>query len=597
MKRILSIISILFAVALSAGAVKVTVVPPPHAAVGEKFAVTIRVADGTVDVEPHRPVISGCTYIFGPAVTSSRSVSMVNGQRSQTAMTEYTFTYRADKAGQATIPAMTLHIDGKGVQTKPTSFKIDEEGTDPRRSRRNDPVSVDDVLTQSSDRQVKANDVFVRIILNKTTAYEQQAIECTIKLYTKYGIERFMPTLQPEFEGALIQEVDLQPALNQREEYNGQAYLTAVLKKCIIFPQKSGKLTINSGEYDITVVQYENVNMGYISVQSPTRRYIKVKSNSASIEILPLPEPKPAGFNGAVGRFSVESRLVGTTFRTGDAASLLYKVTGTGNIKYIKEPDVIFPTEIEKFSPRSDFKGAVSGSNVTGSTTFEYTFTPHAVGEYDIEVAPFVYFDPESRRYDTIEGKKFRIKVEQGDGDDQQQSAASRRTDIVTIHPGSLGLAASRPAVYTVWYWLLWVCAAAILGGSIVVWRRNMRLNADVQGRRASLADKTARRRLKAAKASLDARRMDSFYTDILTALWGYLSDKLSIPASQLSRDNIAERLSEYGADASTIGRVIDIIDRAEMARYTPGDAETRAAGIYEDASQTIRALERVQKA
>lgn len=597
MKRTLFIIFFAAAVALSAAAAKVTVVPPPHATVGDKFAVTIRVSDGTVDVEPHRPVISGCTYIFGPAVTSSHSVSVVNGRRTQSDMTEYTFTYRADKAGQATIPAMTLHIGGQGVQTKPTTFRIDEEGTDPRRSKRNEPVSVDDLLTQSSDRQVKSNDVFVRIILNKSTAYEQQAIECVIKLYTKYGIDKFMPTLQPEFEGALIQEVDLQPSLNQREEYNGQAYLTAVLKKCIIFPQKPGKLTINSGEYDISVVQYENVNMGYISVQSPTRRDIKVKSNSASIEILPLPQPKPAGFNGAVGHFTVDSRLVGTSFRTGDAASLLYKVSGTGNIKYIKEPEVIFPAEIEKYSPRSDFQGAVNGTNVTGSITFDYTFTPHSVGEYDIEIAPFVYFDPDTRQYVTLEAKKYRINVEKGDDNAEEQSAASRRTDIVTIHPDSTGGADNEPVIYRVWYWLLWVLAAAVLIVSIAVWRRNTRLNADVVGRKASLADKMARRRLKSAKASLDAGRTESFYNDILTAMWGYLSDKLSIPASQLSRDNIADRLSAYGVESSLVDRVIDIIDRAEMARYTPGNTDARAAGMYEDASQTIRALERVKKA
>ena len=153
-----------------------------------------------------------------------------------------------------------------------------------------------------------------------------------------------MPTKQPSFDGFLIQEVDVQPSLNEMETYNGQNYMTAVLKRCIIFPQKSGKLTINSGNYDISVVQYDNVNMGMFQVRQPREAKIKVSSNSGSINILPLPQPQPDGFNGAVGTFDIDSRLVGNSFRTNDPATLIYTIRGTGNIKYVKEPVIDFPT-------------------------------------------------------------------------------------------------------------------------------------------------------------------------------------------------------------------------------------------------------------
>ena len=172
----------------------------------------------------------------------------------------------------------------------------------------------------------------MRIILSKSKAYEQEAIECTIKLYTKYSISSFMSTTQPSFDGFLIEELDLKSSLNQIENYKGQNYMTAILKKCIIFPQKSGKLTINSGKYDITVVQYERVNLGFFSDTRPIEKKIKVSSNSATVNIDPLPLPQPDGFYGAVGKFSIDSKLQGTSFRTNEASSLIYTIKGTGNI-------------------------------------------------------------------------------------------------------------------------------------------------------------------------------------------------------------------------------------------------------------------------
>ena len=203
--------------------------------------------------------------------------------------------------------------------------------------------------------------------------------------------------MQPSFDGFLIQELDIQPTLNEEEEYRGSRYMTAVLKKCIIFPQKSGKLTINSGNYDIKVVQYNNVNMGFFTVRDPQEREIKVKSNSASVDVKQLPFPQPEGFSGAVGSFTADTRLVGNTFRTNDAASLIYTIKGTGNIKYIKEPVIDFPDEFEQYTPKSDIQAEVSGQNVTGTMSVEYTFVPQSVGDFKIGGNKFIYFNPVPR--------------------------------------------------------------------------------------------------------------------------------------------------------------------------------------------------------
>ncbi|WP_300905379.1 BatD family protein, partial [uncultured Duncaniella sp.] len=296
--------------------VSFTVKPPTRVYEGQRFPVTFRLsnAEGS-DLKVSQ--INGCTLLYGPSVSTSHSYQVINGRESSNSVTEYTYYYKADKPGTFTIPAATVVADGKRYSTKAVTFTIyDTDAANTPASQR--PVDVNDVDTQAAGRRVNSDDVFVRIILSKSSAYEQEAIGCTIKLYTKYSISSFLPTRQPAFDGFLIQEVDLQPSLNQVETYNGQNYMTAILKKCIIFPQKSGKLTINSGNYDISVVQYDNVNMGMFQVRQPKEAKIKVNSNSASINILPLPQPQPEGFAGAVGTFKVDSRLVGNSFRTND---------------------------------------------------------------------------------------------------------------------------------------------------------------------------------------------------------------------------------------------------------------------------------------
>lgn len=281
--------------------------------------------------------------------------------------------------------------------------------------------------------------MFVRIILSKPTAYEQEAIECTIKLYTKYSISSFFPTKQPSFDGFLIEEMNLQPSLNQVEEYKGQRYMTALLKKCIIFPQKSGKLTINSGNYDIKVVQYDNVNMGFFTVQNPQERQIKVSSNSASIDIKPLPQPQPEGFSGAVGEFKIDSRLVGNSFRTNDPATLIYTISGTGNIKYVKEPVIDFPSEFEQYTPKSDINAQITGTNVSGTMTVEYTFVPQAVGDFKIGSDSFVYFDLARHQYVTLSTPGYDIQVAKGISSGstvERKDIEAKNTDILFIKTG-----------------------------------------------------------------------------------------------------------------------------------------------------------------
>ncbi len=577
--------------------VNFTVKPPSRVYEGQRFPVTFRLtnADGS-DLKVSQ--INGCSLLYGPSVSQSQSYQVVNGKASSTSATEYTYYYKADKAGTFTIPAASIIADGKHLSTKAVTFSVHsvQDANTPASQR---PVDFDDVDTQAAGRRVNSDDVFVRIILSKSSAYEQEAIGCTIKLYTKYSISSFLPTRQPAFDGFLIQEVDVQPSLNQMETYNGQNYMTAVLKKCIIFPQKSGKLTINSGNYDISVVQYDNVNMGMFQVRQPKEAKIKVNSNSASINILPLPQPQPNGFTGAVGTFNIDSRLIGNSFRTNDPATLIYTISGTGNIKYVKEPVIDFPTEFEQYTPKNDIDAEVQGNDVTGRMTVEYTFVPQSVGDFTIGSNKFVYFNPQTKQYVTLNTPSYLIKVAKGVSapvTTDQKDVENKNSDIRHIYLGDKNpMKQHHLVVFESWYWILYIGLLIVAGAVLAINRRNARLNADVTGRRTAKASKVARRRLKAAEGFMKSGDSDKFYEEMLRAIWGYLSDKLSMPVSQLSRDNISATLASKGYSEENANAIVAVLDDCEMARYTP-DSSSHMDSVYERGVNAINKLESNKK-
>lgn len=602
MKRLILIFLFIAIVADAAFAASFNVVNPPgRVAVGQKFSITYRLKNGEGS-SLKVPQINGCKLLYGPSTSTSQSYQIINGSMSSSSTVDYTYIYRAEKEGSYNVGEASIIVDGKKLTSK--SFSITVVPGNPAqqsggsKSGGRPQVEFDDASTQTADRSVSANDVFVRIILSKPTAYEQEAIECTMKLYTKYTISSFMPTKMPSYDGFLIEEMNVQPSLNEVETYNGQRYMTAVLKKCIIFPQKSGKLTINSGNYDINVVQYDNVNMGFFTVQSPQERSIKVSSNSVSVNVLPLPQPQPDGFSGAVGKFTVESRLIGNSFRTNDPATLIYTISGTGNIKYLQEPKIDFPSEFEQYSPKSDIQASVSGNNVTGKMTIEYTFVPQSVGEFRIGGDKFVYFNPSTKEYVTIDTQGYNIKVAKGlsvASDVEQQDIELKNTDIRHIKLGDKKPSHIHSFVISQWwYWGLYAAIIAALVSVIAVNRRNIKRMADVKGMKLAKANKEAKKRLKLAKMYMDKKQDDKFYDEILRAVWGYLSDKLGIPVSQLLRDNVASELSKFGASEELCNKFIAVLDDCEMARYAT--ASSQPSSVYAQATSAINELENTAK-
>lgn len=582
-----------------------TIDAPKQVSVNSKFSITYILKDGEASTSSLKvPQINGCSLIFGPSVASSQSYQIVNGKASSSSQHEYTYYYRADKEGEYTIGAASIVVDGKKMTTQPSTLTIvaskqaqnsQSNGGNPSTQ----PVDIDDISTQNAGKKVDADDVFIRISTSRSTAYEQEAIECTIKLYTKYSISEFMAITQPSFNGFLVEDLQFQSSINARETYNGQEYQTAVLKKCVLFPQRSGNLTIVSGTYDLTVVQYEQVNMGFYVVNQPVTKKIRINSNNASVSIQPLPTPQPTGFDGAVGQFTAAVRMSTNNFRTNEPATLTYTINGTGNIKYIKDAIIDFPSEFEQYTPNHTVDAEMKGNNVSGSSITEYTFIPKEVGNYTINVPNFVYFDPTSKEYKTIELESYDIKVAQGISGltTNQLYVTSKNTDIRFIKMGDKNLSFENSyTISELWYWILYVISILLFIGAILYKNANNKKKANVVGLKISQANKVAKKRLKIANKYMQTKDSEHFYEEMLKALWGYLSDKLSIPASQLLRPNIAQELLERGAPAEVCDSIINILDECEMARYTPSSCDLQQIeSVYTRATEAINDLEKIK--
>ncbi len=595
MRQLYLIISLLIALTANA-AISFKAQNPGTVLEGDKFQITFTLQGG--EGSGFRgPRLDGCKLITDRGTSSFSSYQSINGVVATSARIDYTCVYRAEKAGKVNVPAVSITVDGKQYKSQPFSFTISKNTGKPNQRIHQQKSLFDEEYETHTPDAITGTELFVKIMLSKESAYEQEPIECVIKLYTQYGIESFMPTTQPSFDGFLIEEIPIQNQQVQEESYNGKRYNTAILKKCIICPQKSGKLTINSGKYDLTAIKHETVSFGFGHAMSrmPIREKLSISSNSATINILPLPQPQPENFSGAVGQFTVDSKLNSNSFRTGESASLLYVVSGTGNLKYIKEPTIEFPAEFELYTPKSDSKIDVTGGTMKGTVTFEYTFVPQNVGKFQIPEQDFVYFDPTQKEYVTLKSKSLAIDVAKGLGVNQQD-VEIKNSDISDIKHGINNLTTTTKLYfYTFGYWIIYLLLIAITFVFIKQYKKHLRLNADIVGLRLAKANKVAKKRLKLAHKLMSTNKNKEFYEEIVNALWGYLSDKLSIPASQLLRENVSAVLVEYGADESLTKSVIEILDECDMALYSPQSSENKIGDIYNKTVSVINNIETIK--
>lgn len=564
---------------------------------GQRFTVTFRVSNADARVAK-APELKGCTLLYGPATSTMSYTSIVNGRTESTSSVDYTFTYVADKAGTVTIPAMSVNAGGQVLKSPSKTLTV----LPPDRSQQQQQQQQQQGAAPAGrgTGKVTAKDLIVTVTLSKNSMYEHEATIATIKVYTKYNITSFRATTLPSFDGFLSEELPVQQNVGM-EHFRGENYYTAVLKRCLLFPQKTGTLSINSGRYEVTLETYEEVSNGFFIMHRPVEQHITTTSNQVNATVRPLPSPAPAGFNGAVGTsFRVSAVLEPQILRTNEAATYTYTVTGTGNVKYLTAPDIDFGPTVETYEPETDNDASFNGSSLTGTFKASYSIVPTQVGEMTVPACDFTYFNPSTGKYVTVAVPSITRKVLKGNaavsasGNPQKAISGKQLDDI--LHIKSLDgddLEREPQRVFHSWYYICAYLALIVLMVAItLIYRRNLKLNSDVTGRRMARANRVANRRLRTARAEMSRHNEDAFYAAVASALWGYMGDKLRIPASALTRDNITEKLSVDGVGPETIQRTIAVLDDCEMARFTPGTADSKMSDLYQRATTAINELE-----
>jgi uncharacterized membrane protein len=325
----------------------------------------------------------------------------------------------------------------------------------------------------------------------------------------------------------------------------------------------------------------------------------KLKSNKVVIDVEKLPA-KPAGFSGAVGHFTINSTVSTDKLKSNEEFTLKVVVKGDGNMKLMGDPVVDFPSEFDVYDPIITNKYKLTSKGFAGEKIYEYVVTPRTAGTYTIPAARFVYFDTSTGNYRSVESKEHTIEVEKGAGQPAQQGGVYvikeegklLANDIRYIKLGAQDGAVDGKFFGTTLYKVLYAIALLLFAVAVFAYRKRIKENENSSLRKTKKANSVAVRRLKNAKKLMRENRTNEFYDETLKAVWGYMSDKLNIPLSQLSKDNVSSELARRGCDETLVAELLGLLNECEFARYAPGDPGATMDKVYRMAESVISKME-----
>jgi hypothetical protein len=556
------------------------------------------------DIKDFRaPSIKGFDVLMGPSRSQQSSIQIINGKRTSNSSTAFTYILLAGNPGTYTIPAASVEVNGEKVFSNAISIKVLPQDQTSGNSGNNGGGSASSSRSQAAGSRISANDLFITATASKTTVHEQEAILLTYKVYTVVNLRQLYGKM-PDLKGFHTQEVELpQQKTFTLEHYKGRNYNTTVWSQYVLFPQQTGKLEIPSITFDGVVAQQTISDDpfdaffnggGYVEVKK------KITTPKVVINVQPLPA-KPAGFSGAVGEFKLASSINATDVKTNDAVTIKLTLSGTGNMKLIGTPEVKFPQDFEIYAPKVTDDYKLTNSGLTGTKTFEYLAIPRHAGNFTIPAIEFTYFDLKSNSYKTLKTGAYNLKVAKGQGNADQvisdftnkESVKMLGKDIRFIKLGDSSLRPKGDFFFgTVGYYLCYLIPLLLFVVFAVIYRQKALENANVAKVKTKKANKVATRRMKLAGKLLAENKKNEFYDEVLKALWGYISDKLSIPVSQLSKDNIEAELTNYGVQEALIAEFIGVLNECEYARYAPGNENEAMDKVYSASVEVISKME-----
>lgn len=577
---------------------------PSRVEAGENFRVSFKVT--TQDVDDFRSGLHSTDVvevIAGPYTSSESSFQMVNGHTSSSSSITYTYTLYAAKSGVYNIPAAHARVGGKQISSRPA--KVTVVGSAQGRGNNSPKMHEDDNYPphmKVAGSAISGRDLFIKVSANKRKVYEQEPILLTYKVYTLVDLTQLEGKM-PELTGFHTQEIPLpQQKSFHIERVNGKPYRTVTWSQYVMYPQMTGKMEIPSITFKGIVVQQNRSVDPFEAFFNGGSGYVEVKRNivapSIKIDVLPLPH-KPANFSGGVGKFNISAQLNKNELKAGDPLSLRIVVGGIGNLKLIKQPVVNFPKDWDKYDPKVTDKTKLTSNGLEGNMIYDILAVPRNQGHYTIPPVELTYYDTSLNQYKTIKTQSFEIEVAKVDGSRSSvvDYSKDQPKDIKDIKKGEAELHSVDNFFFgSVGYLMSLLIPFAAFVALLVIFRNRAIDNADLVKMKGKKANKIATKRLRQANKLMLAGKTNEFYDEVLRALWGYVGDKLNMPAEKLSRENISEKLQSHNVDDNTISKFLSAIDDCEMMRFAPGDPEGNMNKTFESAMTAIMEIENVMK-
>ena len=564
--------------------------------VGERFQISFSLNNNGSGFKA--PSFAGFEILSGP--NQSTSMQFVNGAMSQSLT--YTYVLQASKEGTFTIAPAKIKVNGTEIESNELKITVVKGAANTQSQQGGKQQGTQGQQgSSSSDGQT-----FVRISFSKTKAYRGEAIVVTHKIYTKQSIVGFEDVKFPSYDGFWSEDIQQpqQITLN-RENYNGEVYNAGVLKQSILYPQKAGKIQIEPFTVDVVIREQTRGGNSIFDQFFGSYQDVKksLKTSPTSLDILPYPlADQPSDFSGLTGDFSMKAEITKSQVEANEAVNLKITINGTGNMKQVNAPDLEFPPDIEAYDPKTSDNIKTNATGLSGSRTFDYLLIPRHAGEFKIGPFSFSYFDAVKGKYVALSQPEFTLTVGKGNSEEDKATGvtiASKEdlkvlgSDIRYIKTNEATVTEKGKYFFRSPLFFTLSGAPLLLYLGFFLWHRNMvKQSGNVALMKSRRANKIAGKRLALAKKFLQEKKRNEYYEEIFKALWGYISDKLSIPVAELTKEKIKETMLAKNVNEATINEFITLLDKAEFARFAPAGGEREMDTTYSESIDVISKIE-----
>jgi hypothetical protein len=580
-----------------------TMEAPEVVAAGEQFRLGFTLNESGTDLQ--LPDLSNFDVLMGPSTSQSSSIQIINGKTTQSSSFSYIFILRAKKEGKFTIRPASIKVGGKTYESNELTIQV-VKGQPQQAGGQQGQQGYQQEQPEASGGTISKDNLFVRVNVDKTNVSKGEQLIATVKLYISPNVplNGFDEVKLPSYEGFWTKDIEVPTQVSfNREVYNGKIYQVGILKKTILFPQQIGTIKIDPFEITCLIRQRIRQQQGFFDDFFDNYRVVKAKvvSDPVLISVKDL-NGQPSNFSGAVGNFSVNASLDKTNVKSNEAVTLKLTINGSGNLTLIKAPKIELPQDFESYEPKTTEHTTASDNGLNGSVTFEYLFIPRFAGNFTIPAIDFVFFNPSSRQFETRTTNAFNIRVEKG-SDDANSSVVSSFSkedvkvigkDIRFIKQNKTKLKPKGTSFYgTFGFYSIYLFSLLAFAVFYIVNRKKIKENSNLVLVRNKLANKVALKRLREASGFLKNNQAEKFYEAVIKALWGYLSDKLTIPVADLNRERASENLLKKGVDQEAVTQLIKIIDDCEFARYAPAAFSGTMNEVYDGAAKVMGIFEK----